>query len=235
MRISLSQIKAGSKCFRYLEYLATYRLPPEDEDIQIIREVITKTYRVTMETQWKVPWKRILGWVDASIFKDVDISKEMAFEEAKKKVERILTFLTKWYAEYLEEQKATYINIPLEHACGHSLIYGEAPLVQVGETPTIILIEKIARNVTGLYNDIEIRGLQWMLAAALEVETVEVKCLQVGPGGSMQTIQTYAGEKEHKRTRDAIRQVASLIELGANYQSVTEMCNSCPFKGRCKL
>lgn len=238
MQLSLSQIKAASKCFRYLSYLNSYRNPPpsiEDQDILLIKNVITKAYRISMETEWKVEWKKILGWVDAAIFTNIDITNEEACEAGKKRIEKLLIFLSNWYKIYIDEQKATYINVPLEGQSNHNTIHGIVPILQIKEWPTILQISPIARTVTGLYNDIELRGLQWLLSETLDVKDVEVLNLGMQTKGGCEITKMYAGIKDHKRTKETIEQIGSLIELGMNFQSVTELCNSCPFKGRCKL
>lgn len=234
MKLSLQQIKTGSKCLRYLELSPEVYHSPEDKDLKVIKQVILKSYRIAMETNWKVTWKKILGWVDSTIYSTVDMENEEQVTVAKREIEHILSILSDWYKLYIEEQVACYVNFPLELAIDRTLLYSTIPLLRVGETPTITIIGKIDRSVRELYNDIEIRGMCLMLAEALEVPAIEVNYLQIRER-KMNIIKMYTGKKEHERTRETIKQVASLIELGFNYPSVTEMCFSCPLKGRCKL
>jgi hypothetical protein len=96
-------------------------------------------------------------------------------------------------------------------------------------------VDQIARPVTELYNDIEIRGLQWLLSEALETDEIEVRYRDIGQKGGHKETRSYAGKKDHERAKETIGYIAGLIELGITYPSVTQMCNTCPFKLRCKL
>lgn len=235
MRITLEQIKAASQCLRYYEFSQDLVEVEEDEDLKIVKKVIQKAYRVAMETEWKVEWRKILGWVDYEIFREVDISDSKAFKRSKKRVEKLLKFLGKWHDTYLKEQKYIYTNFPLEASAKYSIIAGKAPILKIGKMPTVVYIGKIARLARELYNDIEIRGTLWLIAKALDVDKVEAKWIAMGVDGKYEESKIIMGRKQNKQTLKVINQISSLIELGFNYPSVTKMCNSCPFVPRCKL
>lgn len=74
-----------------------------------------------------------------------------------------------------------------------------------------------------------------MLSESLEVPTIQVDCLQFGPRGGFEVATMYATKEDHDRAKEVINQVASMIAAKFDYPSYTEMCNTCPFKARCKI
>lgn len=236
MRIPLNDITAASKCFRYHNFLKKSTLASIPSAPDIALSTIKKCYVRGSETGHRATWRAIVGWVDKDVFRPIDVTDKEAFKKGKKIAERILSFLSKWYNKiYLKENVSIFTNVPIEGEVNRDVIYSVVPIVKVEETPVIVVVSDVATKRRELYNRIDIRALQWMLSEHLNVDTVAVNHLWIGPDGAMKKTTLYADEEAHTRTKSSIGQIASLIRMGADWPSVTDMCKSCPFVQRCKL
>lgn len=236
MRIPLNDILAASECFRYLSFLKDSSLVTVERPVDISARVINKCYVRSSQSGFKASWRLIVGWVDKLVFRRVEVSNREAFDAAKKISEKVLIFLSAWYKKiYIPEHFHTVTDVPLEEELGSHVIFATAPIIKIAKYPTIVMIDDVAVTMGRLYNNIEVRGLQWMVAKALDCGTVAVEYLYMGKTGVLDNRTMYAKADDHVRTRSSIAQVASLISMKADWPSVTDQCLTCPFAARCKL
>lgn len=236
MRIHLKDIKVASQCSRRYQFSRSLPDVIDSRNLTIVKQVLHKAYTRMLEFGYRADWRTILNWVDTRVFQDIDVSDEEQFEKSKSQSEIILNFISSWYKKmYLPENISVYTEVPVTINIGSYQIYDSLPIVKVGEVPTILYVTDIATSLTGLYNDIQVRGQQLMLSQSLDCNNISAELLTLGDKGGYNLTKIYAGQKEHKRVENVIHQVATIIGGNANYPSYSDACMGCPFKSKCKL
>jgi hypothetical protein len=237
MRIPLNDVATAAECFRYYNFLKESHKIHVPKLWEIAEYCAKRGYLSEMRSGFKSEWRQIVGWVDKAVFKSVDIEDEESYKQGRKDAETILKFLREWYLKtYRKEDYPSYMDITLSHEFTRSCVFAAIPIIKVEDKhPTIMVFSDVATNVRQLYNSIRYRGLQWLVSKELNCSTVALEHYYFGPQGALVKTKMFAREKENKRTEETIRQVSSLITLGADWPSVTEQCNLCAFNGRCKL
>lgn len=234
--MSLDQISNASECLKFHSFMEGITEAPVTKLVSVAEGIMQKCYLSATETGYRSNWRQIVGWVDTAVFRGVATENEEAFEQAKNLAESILSFLRGWYENiFLLEHCSGYANLTLEQVVQGVTIWGRIPLIKLTETPTLVYIDDIATTESQMYNDIKIRGLLWLISEALDCEIVTAQHFAIGPRGGITVGAIEANQQDHERAVQMIASVALLIKNGYKYPSVTEKCNTCPFKRRCRL
>lgn len=235
MRLHLKDLKVFSDC------PAFYQLSKGDKVLipyqrAVIESVIKKCHMQATETGHRTSWRTIIGWVDAEVFVDVNIENDESFRAAKVLSENILLSVQKWYGTlYMSENYQSYIDLDLECEIGNHIVISRIPIIQVAESVIITVFREVGMSRLELYNDLEIRGLAWLVASHLDYESILIRCLAYGLRGKMEVIEISSNKDDHERIEDTIYQVVSGIYAGFCYPSRTTQCKSCTFIRRCRL
>lgn len=236
MKVSLSQIKAASKCLKYFRFLEQAEPAPESEKLRILKRIIQKCYVQAADTGYKPQWRRIVGWLDKEMFQSIDVSDKELFEKTRKQTERNLKWLRKWYKQMLlPEQVLAYPDILVATQQQNQVLEELLFLVKAGDVPTVLVLSEVERSKGDIYNDIRLRGMAWMLSESLNQDMIMIQELTVGQDDKYKKTEVKLGKKEHLRAKKMIVETAKLIEKGYDFPSVTEQCQTCPFKRRCFL
>lgn len=236
MKIHLNDIKACAQCPAYYHYLKDGIQRPEKAQISIASKVIKRCYVQATETHFKVGWRSVIGQVDREVFQHVDLENREQFDAARMLSEHVLNFLQRWYHEmYLPEHVAAFADLYLTRKLGELKIYDTIPLILVAKHPIIIYIDDVEQNSTQMYNDIRARGLIWLASETLDCNIIEARHLTMKPYGGLQVTSIRVDTRREGRLESTLQQVGHLITAGANYLSISEKCQQCPFRRRCML
>ena len=237
MQIPLADLQAASQCFRYYHFLKTVEPKPTNRLTDITQKVMQKCYLKASETGFKAEWRQIIGWVDARVFRDVDIHNDGEYKTAKRHSEYILLFLYKWYRNiYLPGTGVGYVNIALEKPITYRhIVQATAPLVTLEDIPYLVMVGDKVQVEYELRRDLYVQGLAWMIADELDLDKIGIQyfCLKVQGGFDVTSF--LVKERYLSRIKSAVNQVAQLVGSGVNFPSYTEQCESCPFKRRCRI
>jgi len=236
VRIPLSDIRTVSQCPAYYSFLKQAHKKPVSVQANITESVIKRAYVNAATTGFRLEWKSIITQVDKEVFKDIDMADDDDRMRGTKTSEHILGFLRQWYHRmYLAEEAVGYADISLTAEVDGYVITATAPIVKLAKGPGIMRISDVVYNKGQLYNDIGMRGLLWFASEALNCKSIAGQHLAIGVQGGIDLSEIQVGNDAHKRTKKAVLQALSLIEAGIDFPSVTEKCNTCPFKRRCRL
>jgi len=234
--MSLEEISLGSKCLR--KYHLTDDVVSLHPNAALAQSVMQRSYTRMSNVGYKPTWRSIVGWVDKLVFVDVDMNNTFDFEEGRKRSEYILKFLSRWYNEYLlPEQDDAWVDLTLEHHFDRFCVYGYLPIVKLQEErPVISLVsDRVVATQSLLYNDIVLRGMMWLVEKALDCGEIVLEYLTIGPEGGFDRQLIYSVKEDNDRAGKMIKDVGSLIYLGIDYPSVTDDCNTCQFRRRCRV
>jgi len=234
VKLHLKDIKAFSDCpalFRFSE--GDQVLIPRRR--AVIESVIKKCYIQATETGYRTSWRSVVGWVDADVFAGVDIDNDENFRAAKALSTHILSSVQKWYSTYMEENFESYADLDLYKNVGDNIVAGTAPIIHSTDPVTLTIFKDLGITRLELYNDLEVRGLGWLIYCALEGIMVNIRTITVGPQGGLNIIEVSLDEEDHKRTESVVKQVLRGIRAGLSYPSRTEQCRSCKYLRRCLL
>lgn len=207
-----------------------------NRSIQIIDEVMRKSYSQALDTTFKPNWKRVLAWVDKRVYQDVDMNDTESFGKAKITCEYILLFLNRWYKEILlPENVLAYSGLTLEGMVSGSMISSQIPIIKLQEKPIILSVSDVVCQDWQLYNDIEARIQAWLVSSSLECDDVVYHRLTMGPKGGFNQNMIELNKKDHLRTKDMVSQVVRALNQGADFPSVSRQCLECQFHRRCRI
>lgn len=237
MRLSLEKdIAYFSKCPQFFTFSQTKRLPPPSLRLSIIEKVIKRAYIKRTDYEKKTEWRSIVGWIDKEVFRNVDVENEESFNAGRKLAENILTFIQKWYEfDYIRDPAASYVNVPVVYDFVTSIVYGNIPILQVADIPTIIYIDEFEYDSFKIYNSITAMGWACMLLEELDIDEIKVSHLSVGPASGIKRNPVTVKKTKCKKVRSIVKQITSSIEAGINYPSFTTECNLCPFRQNCRV
>lgn len=234
MKLNLKQIKYASQCFRRFHNLNSEWVDERSEKARIAERVIQKCQNRAVETNFKPHWQTVVGWVDREVFKNVDVNNTEEWEAGRICSEQLLSFLNNWYKQsLLPQQVLAYSGLTLSINVAGVEIESTIPVIKITDPPIIFTVSNIDTTGWQLYNDIEVRGQQLLVARALEVDSVCYQRLTMGPRGGVEDKLIYASDKELNRAEKAVSDIARAIRQGANYPIVSERCDKCQFKRRC--
>jgi len=224
------------ECPAFYYFLKKSVRKPNDKLLTITNNTVKRCYLQATESGFKVGWRSLLGQVDREIFKDVDLDNKSQYDLTKMSCEHILNFLQKWYHTiYLPEHYAAYTDIILTKQFSSFDVYSKIPIILVGEYPIITLIDKNEQNTIRLHNNIQMKGMAWLVSDALGCDAVGIRHLFMGPHGKMDITEVKFGKKKLCNIESTLNKIGSLITLEINYPSITEKCIQCPFKKKCSL
>ena len=237
MRISLSSIKTCSQCPSYYQRTKDYISTPIPLQLSVVQRVIEKSYLMATETGFRRRWKNIISQVDKEIFSDIDHNNPEQYETARQAAEHVLQFLRKWYQEiYMKENGDGFVQITLEEQLSNDVIYEEIPIITIQkDIPVITYIDDVETIETQMYNDIKAQGMAWLVSEFLNCEIVLLRHLLVKPYGGFAVTTVKVPRIKSRRVKSSVAQVSHLIHSGMNFPAVTEKCNGCSFKRRCRL
>ncbi len=234
MKLNLKQIKDASRCFRRFRNQFPEWEDERSEKAQIAMRVIQKCHNRAMETTFKPHWQTVLGWVDREVFKDADPNDTKKWKQQRIYSERLLLFLSSWYKQtLLPNHSLAYSGLTLSETVADVLVESTIPVIKVSEPPIIFTVSDVVTTARQLYNDIEVRGQQWLVAKALGVDSVCYQRLTIGPKGGIDDTTIYASKKELQGAEKMISSIARAIRQGADYPIISEQCNDCKFRKRC--
>jgi CRISPR/Cas system-associated exonuclease Cas4 (RecB family) len=234
MQISLSDIKTFSKCPKYYWFLQKVEKKPTPQDISLSYAVIKKAYIITAETSHKVEWRRIVGWVDSIVFRNINVEDREQFNAARILSEHILNFIQRWYHKiYLPEQAIGYADVPVSIQLGEHCIYTTCPIVKVGDIPYTVHISDTPKADKELRRDLLICGSIALLAKELGYDAVGCEYLSIGLQGGYNNTTIVIRGRHHNRICDHLQHIAQSINAGVSYPSVTDQCKVCSFRRRC--
>lgn len=234
MKLHLRHIKAFSDCpalFRFSE--GDQVLIPRRR--AVTESVIKKCYIQATETGYRTSWRSIVGWVDADVFASVDIDDDENFRAAKALSTHILSSVQKWYSVYEQENFESYVDLDLYKNVGHDMVVGTGPIIHSTDPVTVTIFRDLGTSRLELYNDLEVRGLGWLIYCALDGVMVNIRTIMIGPQGGLNTIELNLDKQDHKRIESVIKQVLRGIRAGFSYPSRTEQCRNCKYLRRCML
>lgn len=239
MRLTNRQLRAFLECPAYYYFSKDIRYSSVSDQVRIVEDIVKKCCLQAVETGWKADWRRVIGWVDREVFKDVDpeLEYEETFEEAKKLAEHVLKPIQRWYNSfYLDMTSECYVDVDLNHELRYGdFIEARAPVIHLAMPPSITLVMDVDDSERKMYNNLEIRALAFLLHKQIECGPVQINALQVGPNGGLeQKMFTIAGNS-HRRTEKVIGDIFRSIQMNISYPSRTEKCPGCPYFRRCQL
>lgn len=237
MRINLTQISRFSKCPRYFHYLENSLTIPISKSLTIASLVIKKAYNIALESGHLVDYRRIVGWVDTEVFRNVDVGNKESFKAARSLSEYILNFIQIWRESiYVIDKIGGYSDLTLNISIGNRhFIEGKIPIILPLDIPVITYIDNIDLTDTKMYNDIKARGLAWMVSKFLSVDKITLRHLQMKPRGGFNVNEIHLNKKKNDATGELLSQLVESINCDINYPSITEQCLTCAFRKRCKF
>jgi hypothetical protein len=211
---------------------------PRSEILEVIEKVIKKAYAQVMDTKFRSEWRRIVGWVDSELVRDVEphTLNEAEWAKVRQDSETCLNFLSNWYKKiYIPEDVVAFMDVAISHEFPGITVAGTIPIIRAFEEPVILVISDIVHTEWSLYNDISIRGLAWLASKSIEADRIHIESISPGKQGGFNHARVGVDKTSCKRAGKMIEEIATQLVLGADYPSVTSSCESCPFKRRCAI
>ena len=235
MRINLKNLKTFSRCPVAFCFNIKEKTVITTENKHIISNVITKAILQVMETSFRADWKKIINWVDKEIFKNVDIYDLDQYNAAKKNSEYILLALGVWYERvYLQWSSEAFVNVPLGVETSGIFIESQAPVINLMNPIVCTYIgDDLYLTKKEYYNDIEIRGLAWLVSEHLKCDEVTIQCLSLGKRGRLETNVVSFDSNSLKKTFIYINNMCRIIKHKYIYPSISEGCISCKYYSKC--
>jgi CRISPR/Cas system-associated exonuclease Cas4 (RecB family) len=235
MRVALEDIKDFSKCPRYYHFLKDTKTIPTNKRVEAFRHAIERAYTYQQNGS-KPTWRKMMGWVDTVIFKDIDVTNDSGIEKGRAISESVLLPLRSWYDKvFVNEHVEGFANTPIEWTTAGHQFYGIAPVIKLTDPITIMIMGGVVVTHIQLYNDILARSIGLVAAKQLNQDRIKVEHLLIGPSRALESTVLDCDEELNRRTSRAIVQIANSIAKKVNYPSITSMCNECPFRKDCIL
>lgn len=206
------------------------------QDLSIVNTVIKKAYTVATETGFKAQWRRIVGWVNTSVMHNTDVMDQEQYAVAKQLAEHILKFVQRWYYEiYMEENGVAFTDIKIDSPISTNIIQTTIPIVRVEDVPTILSI--IDKDITHnqLMNNLIACGQMAMLANELNGNIIGFEMLQMGSYGGFNSTIIIRNRQHHDKCLKMLYYLSQSISVGVDYPSVTQKCDVCPLRRKCKI
>jgi len=235
VKIDLKQLKTFSRCplAFCLDQKNKEDLTTEQE--RIVSNVISKGILQVMETSYRADWRKIVSWVDREVFKNCNIYCSEQYSAAKKTSEYILMAIGAWYDQiYLQWSTEAFTNVPLGVETSGIFVEGKAAVINLRNP---IVCTQINTNVYATkkehFNDIETRGLAWLVSEHLKCEEVTMQCLSLGKRGKLDINIVKYDRSSLNKTSRYIDNMCRIIKRKLYYPSITENCTSCKFYEKC--
>jgi hypothetical protein len=207
------------------------------EHEQIVSKIISKAVMQVMETSYRADWRRIVGWVDKEVFSNTDVCDREQYDAAKKNSEHVLLALGVWYNEiYLDWNTEAFVNVPLGVETSGVFVQGEATIINLQSPVVCTHIDKNLYSTKKEYSqDIQIRGLAWLLSEHLKCDEVTMQCLSLGNRGRLDINLIKFDSSSLKRTATYINNMCRIIKKKYFYPAVSSDCINCKYYSKCNL
>jgi hypothetical protein len=191
---------------------------------------------LAMETGYRASWRRLVGWVDGDIFRDVNIADQESYQAARLLSEHILAALHTWYYDmYMQENFHAYVDIDLKEKVGEYIVTDTIDVIQSADPVSVTVFTEVGADPFKMYNDFVVRGRGWLTARSIGTKEVSVRVLGIGPRGGLTSAMFRFDRVINDRFEKSLAQIVASIGQGIDYPSRTEACDSCSFFRRCRL
>lgn len=237
MRLNLKQLKTFSRCPTAFVFSLKEKEELVTEQERIVSNVIAKSILQIMETSFRADWRKIVGWVDKEVFSGTNVYCKEQYDAAKKNSEYILMALGAWYEQiYLQWSTEAFVSVPLGVETSGIFIEGKASVINLRNPIICTHIDKNMYCTKKEYqNDMEIRGLAWLVSEHLNCSEVTMQCLSLGNRGKMDINIIKFDASSLKRTATYIDNMCRIIKKKYFYPSVSHECISCKYYSKCNL
>jgi hypothetical protein len=237
MRVNLFELNQFSKCPRSFELAkkdtAVY---PVNKYLLTTLSVMKQIYTNTLEREHFVDYKQIVGWVNNGTFKDVDITNEYSYSNARSLSEHILSFISTWQRKlYFHESTGGFVDLTVELPLGKHLIRHTIPIILPLDPITICYLDTEEVTKKQMLRNLEVRGMAWLVSQFLGSDVVNVRHLQLKQKGGFGVEETILTNRGIKNTEDILLQIIESMSCGINYPAVSAQCDLCLFKRRCRI
>lgn len=237
MRLSLKKLKTFSRCPVAFSFSLEENTLPVTEQERIISKVVSKAVLRIMETSYRADWRKIVGWVDKETFNSVDVYCKEQYDAAKKNSEHILIALRVWYEHiYQEMNTEAFVDVPLEVETSGVFVQGMASVISLGNPIVCTYINRNPYDTKKEYqNDIEVRGLAWLVSEHLNCDEVTMQCLSLGKRSKMDFNVIHFDACSLRRTATYMGNMCKIIKKKYFYPSISHECISCKYYSKCNL
>jgi hypothetical protein len=235
MRIRLKDLQVFVECPAKDYFNQTALQVPQNRELEIVCQVIEKAYLSITETGFRSEWRRIIAWVDALSFKDINILDDNSFKVGKTTSEHCLNFLHTWYhTMYLKEDITAYIGLELEAQVGSHVLWEKAPIARLGPSgASILVITNSLKKDRELNRDIYARGLAFLLGQATLEDRIEVVFLTMGKEGGFTISDIKTNINSHARIKEKLINMVEAYGKRYTYPNPGDHCQSCIYHWRC--
>lgn len=221
MRLDLKKLDTFTKCPMSLCYPSKNKESIFTEQQRIFNLIITKAILQVMETQHRVDWKRIVGWVDKETFKDVNVFDKEQYDAAKKNSEHILLSLGIWFEQlYLQWTAESFVNVPLGVEKSGVFLEGKASVISL-MNPIVCtdVTDKFFSTKRECFNDITVRAKAWLISEHLKCDEVSMQCLSLGKRGGLEITRVDYDRKALNETAVHVNNICRIIKQKLFYPS----------------
>ncbi len=235
MRLLLEDARDFSKCPRFYSFLKSKNIVLPSRRVDAFKHAMQRCYGYQMGG-FKPTWRKVMGWVDSQIFKDIDVTDDEAIEKGRKISESVLVPIRNWYENvFMDEHVEAFVNVPVEYTIKGHQFHTIVPILKLTDPVTAVIMDVVEVTRLQLYNDILARGTGLIVANQLNQESVRVEHLLLGPTRALESTTLDCDKELNKRTEKVLIQIADQVTDKVNYPSYTTMCNTCPFRKDCIL
>ena len=207
---------------------------PQKDPENLLRRVIQKCYSFLTKNGYFPPWKRVFNWASDEITAIITSRPDSYYDEYK----GLLAQLQYWYYDHFsQEPEAVGIpNVPLKLDLTKGQLSLTADLLIWNPEPTLVQIVQTHRPTSEriLFEKPSIYAKLWLLRETLSVKTNRCRIIYTFP----QSVRV----KDKILTDDQLRRGASSTDLilkgiqsDTFYPSITEQCDNCPHKYKCRF
>jgi len=235
VRLDLKDLKIFANCPLAFCFSRKAEKLGRTELEKIVTDIVCKSVMHATETSFCADWRTIVGWVDKEVFKSSDIYEEEHFQAAKKQSEHALLALAIWYEQiYLQWTSEAFTNVPLGVEKSGIFIQGTAPIIHLKNPILCTYIgSNLFKNKKELFNDIEIRGLAWLISDHLKCDEVNLQALCLGKRGGLEITNLTYDSSSLNRTRQYLDNMCRIIKKKYYYPSIGASCYTCDYYNKC--
>jgi hypothetical protein len=221
VRLDLNQLDIFTKCPMAFCYPKKNKDPLRTEQQRIFNLIVTRSVLQVMETSHRVDWKRIIGWVDKEIFKNVDVFDKDQYNVASKNSEHILLSLSIWYEQlYLQWTAESFVNVPLGTEKAGIFLEAKASVISL-KNPIVCtnITSKVFSTKRECFEDITVKAKAWLISEHLRCDEVSMQCLSLGKRGGLEITRVDYNAKDLKSIALHINNICRIIKQKLFYPS----------------
>ncbi len=202
----------------------------------IVKDIIKQCFINRSQHSYNPEWETIKARVNKACFESIDINIKEDYEKAYQLSIQCLQILHYWYYKsFTLDTREALINVPINLLVSNSTINAQIDIVlldnKYGAIP-IVFSNGLSPN--SLYNNIETKGLLWLLYTQLEKYPTKYEYLVINER-VVDTNILFAKSDSIDRIGKYIVHIVKSIESQVFYPSVSEACNSCRFSSICTI